>query len=121
MKLVVAEHESPALQTYLRELPTDTLFTAALTRTELVRAARRISAAAVTEARRVLASLATVNLTSTLLDAAANLDPPVLRSLDAIHLAAAQRAGAELRAVITYDARMSDAARALAIPVVGPN
>ena len=45
----------------------------------------------------------------------------VLRSLDAIHLAAAQRAGAELRAVITYDARISDAARALAIPVVGPS
>jgi uncharacterized protein len=120
IKLVVAEHESPALRTYLGELPTDTLFTAALTRTELIRAARRISATAVTEARRVLAGLATVNLTAMLLDAAANLDPPLLRNLDAIHLAAAQRAGTELRAVVTYDARMSDAARALAIPVVGP-
>lgn len=121
IKLVVAERESPALRTYLGELPTDTLFTAAFTRTELIRAARRTSAAAVTEARRVLASLATVNLTATLLDAAANLDPPSLRSLDALHLAAAQRAGAELRAVVTYDTRMSDAARALAIPVVGPS
>ena len=120
IKLVVAEHETPALRSYLGELPTDTLFTAALTRTELIRAARRISATAVTEARRVLAGLATVNLTATLLDAAANLDPPLLRSLDAIHLAAARCAGAELRAVITYDALMSDAARALAIPVVGP-
>lgn len=121
IKLVVAEHESPALRTYLSQHPTDTLFTAALTRTELIRAARRISATAVTGARQVLAGLATVNLTATLLDAAANLDPPLLRSLDAIHLAAAQRAGTELRAVITYDARMSDAARALAIPVIGPS
>jgi predicted nucleic acid-binding protein len=64
--------------------------------------------------------LATVNLTTSLLDAAALLEPPLLRSLDAIHLAAAQRAGADLRAVITYDTRMADAAGLLSIPVIAP-
>jgi hypothetical protein len=120
IKLVVAEPESPALRTYLGTIPDDTLFTAALTRTELIRAVRRVDPAAITRSRHLLGGLATVNLTTSLLDAAALLEPPLLRSLDAIHLAAAQRAGADLRAVITYDARMADAARLLEIPVTAP-
>jgi len=120
IKLVVAEPESPSLRTYLGTIPDDTLFTAALTRTELIRAVRRVDPAAITRSRHLLGGLATVNLTTSLLDAAALLEPPLLRSLDAIHLAAAQRAGADLRAVITYDARMADAARLLEIPVTAP-
>lgn len=119
-KLVVRERESRALRTFLRRIRADTLFTAAITRTELARAARRVDAALLTEARSVLDTLAIVELTAAVLDAAALLDPPGLRSLDAIHLAAARRAGPELRAVITYDARMAEAATALSIPVVAP-
>jgi len=118
-KLLVAEPESQALRAYLDEISTDTLFTAALTRTELVRVARRLGAAATAQARTLLDGLASVNLTVTLLDAAANLDPP-LRSLDAIHLAAAGRAGTDLRTLITYDTRMAGAAEALAMPVAAP-
>ncbi len=120
IKLVVAEPESPSLRTYLGTIPEDTLFTAALTRTELIRAVRRVDEAATTRSRHLLGGLATVNLTNSLLDAAAVLEPPLLRSLDAIHLAAAQRAGADLRAVITYDIRMADAAGLLSIPVIAP-
>ena len=120
IKLVVAEPESPSLRTYLGTIPDDTLFTAALTRTELIRAVRRVDPAAITRSRHLLGGLATVNLTNSLLDAAAPLEPPLLRNLDAIHLAAAQRAGADLRAVITYDTRMADAARLLEIPVIAP-
>lgn len=120
IKLVVAEPESPSLRTYLGTIPDDTLFTAALTRTELIRAVRRVDAAATTRSRDLLGGLATVNLTNSLLDAAAVLEPSLLRSLDAIHLAAAQRAGADLRAVITYDIRMADAAGLLGIPVIAP-
>jgi predicted nucleic acid-binding protein len=120
IKLVVVERESPALRAFLDGIADDTLFTAALARTELVRVARRLDVDAVAQSRQLFGGIATVNLTAPLLDAAANLDPPMLRSLDAIHLAAAQRAGADLRGVITYDTRMSDAARALAIPVIAP-
>ena len=81
---------------------------------------RRVDVHALAAARRVLAGLATVNLTPAILDEAATLDPPLLRSLDAIHLAAAQRAGADLRAVVTYDARMSEAATLLGIPIAAP-
>ena len=119
-KLLVPETESQALREYLGENSQDTLFTAALTRTELVRVARRINTAAVTAARSILSGLTKISLTAGLLDDAANLDPPLLRSLDAIHLAAARRAGTELRAVVTYDTRMAEAAESLALPVLAP-
>lgn len=121
IKLVVAERESRALRQYLDSVRGDTFFTSALTRTELIRAARRLDPDAVTAARHLLSGLATVSLTTALLDTAAVLEPPLLRSLDAIHLAAAQRAGTELRAVLTYDVRMSDAAKSLGIPIVAPS
>ena len=120
IKLVVSEPESRALREYLDSIGDDTLFTAGLARTELIRAARRLDARAVTTSRRLLGGIATVTLTASLLDTAATLDPPLLRSLDAIHLAAAGLAGADLRAVITYDARMADAANLLGLPVVAP-
>lgn len=119
-KLVARERESDALRDYLEQIRSDTFFTAAITRTELVRAARRVDAALLTTVRHVLDALAIIDITTGVLDAAALLDPPALRSLDAIHLVAARRAGAELRGVITYDSRMTDAARSLVIPVVAP-
>lgn len=119
-KLVVAEPETTALRAYLRSISGDTLFTAALTRTELIRTALRVDAAAVGRSRQLLRGLDTVNLTTSLLDSAALLEPPLLRTLDAIHLAAAQRAGADLRAVVTYDIRMAEAAALLAMPVIAP-
>jgi len=51
---------------------------------------------------------------------AAELDPSTLRSLDAIHLATALEAGDELTAVVTYDARMSEAAEQLGLRVLAP-
>jgi predicted nucleic acid-binding protein len=44
----------------------------------------------------------------------------VLRSLDALHLAAAQLFGDELTAVVTYDRRMAAAAGLVALTVAAP-
>jgi len=44
----------------------------------------------------------------------------VLRSLDAIHLAAALMVAAQLEAVVTYDARMAAGARLLGLRVAAP-
>lgn len=121
VKLVVREGETRALKDHLEAVEDKDLFTAALARTELVRAVTGAGPAAVTHARRILAGLNTVNLTRSLLDAAAQMPAPRLRSLDAIHIAAAQRAGADLRAIVTYDARMSEAARDLGIVVESPS
>lgn len=42
------------------------------------------------------------------------------RSLDAIHLASALQCGDALGHVVTYDARMAAAARALGLRIVSP-
>ncbi len=120
VKLVVTERESTALKAYLRTIGGDTLFTAALARTELVRAVTGAGVTAVAQARRILDDLDTVNLTRGLLDTAADLHPARLRTLDAIHLAAAQRAGTELRVLLTYDSRMAAAAADLGMAVERP-
>ena len=51
---------------------------------------------------------------------AAALDPVALRSLDAVHLASAMSIGDDLDAMITYDVRLADAARAVGLIVVAP-
>lgn len=62
-----------------------------------------------------------INLNRRLLDAAATLAPTaVLRSLDAIHLAAALSIGSDLRSVLTYDLRMQSAAAVFGIVVDAP-
>lgn len=121
VKLVVNEPESPALRRYLRDNHEQNWFTAALSRTELIRAVARFGGpGAVEHARSVLAGLDIVALTNRLLDAAASLPPVELHTLDAVHLAAAQTAGDRLVAVVTYDARMSAAAAEIGLRVLAP-
>ncbi|BBZ40104.1 hypothetical protein [Mycobacterium conspicuum] len=59
-------------------------------------------------------------MTRQLLDESGTLQPLRLRSLDAIHLVAAQRAGDALRTVVTYDAGMLSAAADLGIATDSP-
>ena len=61
-----------------------------------------------------------VQIDDELLDAAAAMDSRILRSLDAIHLAAAQLFGDELTALVTYDRRLADAARLMGLEVAAP-
>jgi predicted nucleic acid-binding protein len=120
VKLVVREQESSALRRYLRTAPDDVRFSAAISRTELIRAVGRGgSFEVVAHARRVLSRLDMVGLTNRLLEEAGSLGPPDLRTLDAIHLAAARTAPA-LRALVTYDARLTRAAEAMGITVATP-
>jgi hypothetical protein len=118
VKLVVREPESRALRAYLRR--ERERLSCGLARTEVLRAVRPLGPAAVETARRLLRSIDLVRLDETLLDAAGMLEPPSLRSLDAIHLAAAQLVAPTLHAIVTYDRRMAAAAAALGFPVVAP-
>lgn len=68
----------------------------------------------------LLQRISLLRLDDLLLDEAAALDGPSLRSLEAIHLAAAQALGAGLPELITYDRRMADAARHVGLPVLAP-
>ena len=113
VKLVKLEPESSALRRFLKRHRADGRVTSSLARVEVVRAVAPGGAEAVAHARRQLARIDQLNLDPTLLDAAAALPTTaVLRSLDAIHIASALAIGADLRAIVTYDERMTRAAAA---------
>ena len=121
VKLVIAEAETAALRAYLRRHRRDELVTSALSRVEVVRAVMPAGPAAAAAARRLTAGLAQLTLSRRILDSAAALQTTApVRTLDALHLASAQRVGASLRAVVTYDARMAAAAQELALTAIAP-
>ena len=119
VKLVVREPESVALRRFLRRHPQRV--SCGLARTEVPRAVRHLGPAPVRRARQLLRRVHLIRLDDALLDAAAALDWRVLRSLDAIHLAAAQLVSPELEALVTYDRRMTQAAVLLGFTVVAPS
>jgi predicted nucleic acid-binding protein len=118
VKLAVREPESLALRRYLRRR--QPVVTSSLARTEVLRALAPAGEEAVTRGRLVLQRLDLVRVSDRILTAAGVLQPPDLRSLDAIHLATARALGDDLRAVITYDDRMAAAAKALGYRIVQP-
>jgi predicted nucleic acid-binding protein len=118
VKLVVRERESRALRRYLRQY--GRRVSCALARVEVARAVRPQGAAAVARAAGLLQRLDLIALDDPLLDAAAALEGTSLRSLDAIHLAAASLIGGELESVVTYDVRMGAAATGLGFRVASP-
>ncbi|MGE2691631.1 type II toxin-antitoxin system VapC family toxin [Mycolicibacterium pulveris] len=118
VKLIIEERESRALKHYLTGHPNDNRLTAAIARTELVRAVAG-RGAAVENARTALAGLNFVAVTTRLLDVAATLKPLELRALDAIHLAAAMTVP-DLRALVTYDTRLAAAAAEAGVVTVAP-
>jgi len=118
-KLVVVEKGSTALKRWLTSRE-DQAFSSDLLRTELLRATRRAAPEQMVQARAVLDSLILVKLSTTVCERAAMLEPDVLHSLDALHLAAALEVGDELEGVVTYDRRLADGAETLGISVVAP-
>jgi len=118
VKLVVLEPESRALRAYLRGEPQRV--SCGLARTEVLRAVRPVGPAAIAAARRLLQRIDLIRLDDALFDAAGMLEPVGLRSLDAVHLAAAHLVAPVLRAIVTYDRRMAEGAGALGFAVVAP-
>lgn len=87
---------------------------------EVVRAVRRQGALAMGRARELVERFDLLRIDDALLDAALLVPVDELRSLDALHLAAAQRLGRDLAVVVSYDERMLAGARALGMPVTSP-
>jgi uncharacterized protein len=119
LKLMVREAETPALEAYLVEC--DGLLASRLAVLECRRAARRASHARLLQrVDEVLDAIYLLEITPAILDEAAIVEPPILRSLDAIHLATALSVGDPQLEVITYDARLADAARSGGLVVTQP-
>jgi len=120
VKLFSREPESAALRGYLESRPHRAAST--LARLEIARALRRSGAGpeAHENIEFVLSRVVLMKLDAPILELAATLDPPELRSLDAIHLATALSLHEDLEALVTYDVRLAAGAEALDLPVASP-
>jgi predicted nucleic acid-binding protein len=118
VKLVVHERESATLSRYLRGR--HPIVASALARVEVLRVVGAFGPPAQTRAREVLDRIELIRINDRVLFLAGGLQPPELRSLDAIHLATASLLGEALGKVVTYDTRMAEAARGLGFMVVAP-
>lgn len=118
LKLVHPESESAPLRSWLADHPDD-LVSSALVRTETRRALLRNDPAALPNLPAVLSVIAQIPVSEAILDSAAMLPDPMLRSLHAIHLASAQ-AIAAVTALLAYDKRLVDASRLAGFTVVSP-
>jgi len=120
LKLVTTEPETSALHSWVQQ-EDPTLFSSDLLRTEALWAARRYSVEAHRLARRRLEALTFLSLTTDICERAADLDPAILRSLDALHLASALSVAEELEGIVTYDERLRAAADLHGVAVVAPS
>lgn len=133
MKLIREEDESTALQEWLDERADVEQVTSNLARTELVRVVRRCNHGAdgavleedalareLAEAQAVLDAVGMLELDSDVFDQAGTADPPTLKSLDAIHLAAARQLGDALTNFVTYDQGLRKAAEQAGLATAAP-
>lgn len=94
-----------------------------LHRTELRRAALRagrVADVALARAEHLLADIDTIRLVGSVFDDAGRIEPPGLRSLDALHLAAAMTLGPDLGGIVAYDERLLAAAARQGITTWSP-
>jgi predicted nucleic acid-binding protein len=119
VKLAVEESETAALRQFLAERASRRV-SSALLRTEALRAVRHLGPDALASVREAIRRVDLVAIDDRILDAAGTLEPRVLRTLDAIHLATAMAMGDDLDAIVTYDDRMVEAAGLLGLLVAAP-
>jgi predicted nucleic acid-binding protein len=120
VKLVVSEPESRALRSFLARRRTRHVSSAIL-RAEALRAVRHGGPEVLANTRSALRRVELVAVTDGILDGAGALEPRVVRTLDAIHLATALALGDDLDVVVTYDTRMVEGTRLLGLDAASPD
>ena len=118
--LVLPEAETGALLETLSDWPER--ISSAFAGVEVLRAVRRAGAGERVRERaeRVISGIGLVRVDRAVLRGAARLEPPELRTLDAIHLATALSAGEDLGAMICYDTGLAQAAASLGVTTMSP-
>jgi predicted nucleic acid-binding protein len=118
VKLVVPEADTEALIEYLALRPLQA--TSVIARVEVSRALLRAGLSADERMADVFDHVSILPLEMATAERAARVGPARLRTLDAIHLASALALAPDVEAIVTYDARLADAAREQGIEVVVP-
>lgn len=122
-KLLIIEAETAELQTWLgaRLGNGQHPVISVIGRTELMRVVARHGEPGLADrARYLIEGLDILPLTEPVLALAESIGPAVLRTLDAIHLAAAASIKNELTAFVTYDRRLLDGCTEMAIATASP-
>lgn len=124
VKLVHPEPESRELRLWLAERASLPRFTSVLAEIEVSRAMTRHAPSSLPNVPLVLASIARLEMAQAVRALAASYTDPLLRALDAIHLASAQVLAAELgvrpEGFVSYDKRLLAAAASAGLNAVSP-
>lgn len=117
LKLIAVEDESRAMRSWFKSH--SSIWSSYLLRTEALRAAARLGVSS-SMIEGVLDTVSLILPSSSTFFTAGQLSPVTLRSLDALHLAAAMEIGDDLQGIVAYDDRLIQAALAVSIKVHSP-
>jgi uncharacterized protein len=120
VKLAHPEDESDELVAWLAAHSGRVIVTSKLAHAETVRALRRSDPAAIARIPSVLARLFSLPVDDRILELAAAHPDPLLRTLDAVHIATAQALGNPKLSFITYDRRLLTIAAAEGFEALAP-
>ena len=107
MKLIRREAETDALREWLNLRSEQPVVSSELGRVEVLRAARSVGDPVLAEARALVGDLDLIPLDRAVQDVACDIGGPMLRTLDALHLASALLLGDALTAFVAYDHRLT--------------
>jgi len=114
------EPEGPSLRTYLAEATNPRLVSSALLAVEARRGLLRVRPDGLPKVDLLLADVAQISISDAIIESASRLPDPLLRSLDAIHLATALLIRDDVEIVLAYDHRLRAAAEAHGLPTAAP-
>jgi predicted nucleic acid-binding protein len=120
LKTVLAEPQSGALGEYLRASGSARFVSSALLAVEARRSILRTVPADLPRVDLELLDVIQIDTTGVVLETASRLPDPVLRTLDAIHVATALLIREDLDVLVSYDQRMLAAAAAHGLPTAAP-
>lgn len=115
------EPEGPALRDFLRStVGPPELVSSVLLRVEARRGALRASPRALPRLDLLLTDVQAIAISDAVVESASRLPDPLLRTLDAIHLATALLIREDIQVMLTYDTRLATAAQEHGLTVAAP-
>ena len=120
LKTVFDEPQSPAIRQYVEALEAPRFVSSTLLAVEARRGIVRTHPRRLPRVDLALLRIAQIEMDDPIVETASRLPDPMLRSLDAIHLATALQIRGDLDVLLTYDQRMLAAAAAHGLPTASP-
>jgi predicted nucleic acid-binding protein len=119
VKLFAAEPESAAIANAI-DTELSNLVASEILAVEISRAAVRVGGDAPVVASQLLRRVALLPLSTEVREQACQVGPPLLRTLDAIHLATAISVRERIGVVLTYDSRLAEACATASLKPLAP-